>query len=133
MKSGGVALPGKDCGSPTLPPLREKGSGIMIAQEELKTHRAEFLNLRVFPEGEAPSRGGLSSYLAVEAMYIEKVCEVLRLINGEALELDSFRNVDDSPVAMFLEVYTPLIDLIFLKLETMRLSALSLSQALAKS
>ena len=66
-------------------------------------------------------------------MYIEKVCEVLRLINGEALELDSFRNVDDSPVAMFLEVYTPLIDLIFLKLETMRLSALSLSQALAKS
>ena len=75
----------------------------MIAQEELKTHRAEFLNLRVFPEGEAPSRGGLSSYLAVEAMYIEKVCDVLRLINGEASEqLDSFRNVDDSPVAMCL-------------------------------
>jgi hypothetical protein len=106
----------------------------MISQEELKTHRAEFSNLRVFPEGEAPSRGVLSSHMAVEAMYIEKVCDVLRLINSEASEqLDAFRNVDDSPVAMFLEVYTPLIDLVFLKLETMRLSALSLSHALAKS
>ena len=84
MRKRGNRPPCKACGSPILPPSWEKGSEIMIAQEELKTHRAEFLNLRVFPEGEAPSRGGLSSYLAVEAMYIEKVCEVLRLINEEA-------------------------------------------------
>ncbi len=116
------------------PTSGEIGSVDMIAQqEELKTCNGDLSSLRVFPREQVLTLSEMSCRMAIEADDINTLRDLLLCIDTSAEEfIASFRDTDDSPVACFLTEYTPVMSAIFLKLELMRLNALSLAHALRK-